>query len=357
MTPKERTMEALNLGQPDRVPVFELYISESSLVNLAGLLGIETQTAAERDEFGQESTAILDLYCEIVENLGLDVTCASHSIGMEPIDEDHVKDRFGTVYALSEHGEPLPIEAAINGPADVVGFDMASMLQREDFASAEYVYGRTDRARCLVILDPFKISWRLRGGMQNLLIDYVLRPRLVHDLQRIATEYDMAVIDFAENMGVDMIIFPGDLAGEHATIISPEHYREYIKPYHRQLAKYAREKGIKTIKHTDGNAWPILDDFLEVGFDAFHPVQPQCMDIGEVKRHLTGKACVVGNIDCRNLLVSGTEEEVVETVKKTIEMAAGGGGYIISSSNSIHPGCKPENYIAMVRAAHEHGVY
>jgi uroporphyrinogen decarboxylase len=350
-------MAALNLAQPDRVPVFELYINESALVNLARLLGMETQTAAERDEFGQERTVILDLYCRIVEDLGLDVVCMSHSVGMESIDEDHVKDRFGTVYALSEHGEPLPIGAAINGPADVAGFDMAAMLRREDFATAEYVYDRTDKARCLAVLDPFKISWRLRGGMENLLMDYALHPRLVHDLQRIGTEYDMAVIDIAEEMAVDMIIFPGDLAGEDTTIMSPAHYREYIKPYHRQLTEYAHAKGIKVIKHTDGNAWPILDDFLDVGFDAFHPVQPQCMDIGEVKRHLAGKACVMGNIDCRNLLVLGTEQEVADTVEKTIELAAPGGGYIISSSNSIHPGCRPENYIAMVRAAHEHGVY
>lgn len=43
--------------------------------------------------------------------------------------------------------------------------------------------------------------------------------------------------------------------------------------------------------------------------------------------------------------------------RKTIRVAAPGGGYIISSSNSIHPGCKPENYIAMVKAARKYGGY
>jgi uroporphyrinogen decarboxylase len=81
------------------------------------------------------------------------------------------------------------------------------------------------------------------------------------------------------------------------------------------------------------------------------------MDIGEVKTYLAGKMCVLGNIDCRDLLVSGTEEEVEQTVRETIEKAAPGGGYIISSSNSIHPNVRPENYIAMVRAAHKYGIY
>jgi uroporphyrinogen decarboxylase len=79
------------------------------------------------------------------------------------------------------------------------------------------------------------------------------------------------------------------------------------------------------------------------------------MDIGEAKRYLTGKACVMGNIDCMYLLCEGTEAEVEESVRKTIEVAAPGGGYIMSSSNSIHPGCKPENYIAMVKAARKYG--
>jgi len=62
------------------------------------------------------------------------------------------------------------------------------------------------------------------------------------------------------------------------------------------------------------------------------------------------------NVDCRSLLVFGSENELRESVKETIEKAAPGGGYIISSSNSIYPGCKPENYIAMVHAAREYGV-
>ncbi|MFQ5753006.1 MAG: uroporphyrinogen decarboxylase family protein, partial [bacterium] len=78
---------------------------------------------------------------------------------------------------------------------------------------------------------------------------------------------------------------------------------------------------------------------------------------GEVQEHVAGKACILGNIDCRDLLPFGMEEEVIETVRETIQKAAKGGGYIISSSNSIHPGCKPENYIAMVEAAHKYGAY
>ena len=111
------------------------------------------------------------------------------------------------------------------------------------------------------------------------------------------------------------------------------------------------------IKHTDGNIWPILNDLMEAGFDGLHPIQPQCLDIKEVKDHLKGKACILGNIDCTYLLPFGSKEEVVETVKDTIRRAAPGGGYILSSSNSVHPGCKGKNVVAMFETARKYGTY
>jgi uroporphyrinogen decarboxylase len=81
------------------------------------------------------------------------------------------------------------------------------------------------------------------------------------------------------------------------------------------------------------------------------------MEIKEVKEHLRGKAFVPGNIDCTYLLPFGEKEAVVESVKETIRQVAPGGGYILSSSNSIHPGCKGQNLIAMFEATKKYGVY
>jgi len=360
MNSKERILTALNNKQPDKVPIFELYINESSIVNLTKVLKPElVQIKATKDRFGEERLEILDLYCFLIKELELDATCSNFSMGLERINEDHGRDKYGTLYSLSEHGEPVPVEGTIKSPSDVKGFDMVSRLEPDDFTRVHYVINKVgkDKAHFLAITDPFKISWRLRGGMQYLLMDYVLSPQLVHDLARIATDFDMAIIDMAIKIGVDAVIMPGDLAGEDTTLISPEHYREYIKPYHKKIVAYAHQKDLKIVKHSDGNIWSLLDDFREVGFDGIHPIQPQCMDIGEVKKYLAGKTCILGNIDCRNLLPFGTQEEVEQAVKETIERISQGGGYIITSSNSIHPACKPENYIAMVKAAHKYGIH
>ncbi len=93
------------------------------------------------------------------------------------------------------------------------------------------------------------------------------------------------------------------------------------------------------------------------GHDGIHPIQSQSMGIIEVKKYLKGKACIIDNIDCRNLLVNGSENEVDSAVKDTIDKVGKDGGYIISSSNSIHPGVEPKNYISMIKAEHKYGVY
>ncbi len=360
LTPKQRVLVALDCAIPDRVPIFELYINEPSIVKIARLLSAEAAAVeAGKDRFGEERDEILDLYCFIVTELGLDATCSNFSIGLESLGDDTGRDKFGTLYRLSEHGEPLPFDGPVKERSDVAQLETACRVEADDLAPVQRVIDNVgaDRAHFLAINDPFKVCWRWRGGMQQLLVDYLCDPDLVHALARTATDFNLAVIERAAQIGVDAIIVPGDLAGETTTIMSPQHYREYIKPYHQEMVDFAHQQGLKIVKHSDGNVWPILDDFVEVGFDGVHPIQPQCMDIAEVKQHLAGRACIIGNIDCRNLLVFGTPQQVAETVEETMAQAAPGGGYIISSSNSIHPGCRPENYIAMIEAAHQYGAY
>jgi hypothetical protein len=47
----------------------------------------------------------------------------------------------------------------------------------------------TDRVHFVSIPDPFKVTWSLRGGMEQLMVDYALDPDLVLELTRIASTY------------------------------------------------------------------------------------------------------------------------------------------------------------------------
>ncbi len=351
LSSKQRVMAALNREQPDKVPIVET-IDWPIQLKLAEILGL---SMGPKDKPFRE----IDLNCRIAEALELDWVDSYHSTGQVPISKTHLKDKYGCIFMASEHGSAVLVDGPIKDAKDLIGYDMTSILSSEDLDKERYMVEHAgDKKACMMWCeDPFKISWMLRGGLEKLLLDYALNPSLVHDLSRIATDFNLAVIEMASQIGIDIIGCEGDLASEENTLISPEHYREFIKPYQIELVDFTHQRGMKIFKHSDGNMWPILEDHIEVGFDGFHPIQPDCMDISEVKTRFAGKLCLIGNIDCRALLCDGSGEEVEAAVKETIEIAAPGGGYMLMSSNSIHPGVKPENYIAMVRAGHQYGVY
>lgn len=46
------------------------------------------------------------------------------------------------------------------------------------------------------------------------------------------------------------------------------------------------------------NQVPVIDDLVEVGFDVIDPIQPECMDVVEVKRRFGSQVCLHGTISC-----------------------------------------------------------
>jgi len=363
MNRRERFLSALSRKQPDKVPICELHIDKPIIRKMAELLGIRPSVDAKEGKPSGETsgplgrTDYVKLYCDVVERLDLDAVFYPFSYGLQKISEDKARDKFGRIYRLSPHGEPLPAEPIVKDLSDAERFDMASQLDPEDFADLRYIvkrFGKT-RACCMPINDPYKESSRTVGGMQSLLLNFRTNPELVHRLLRATTDFALKAIDIAIEVGIDAFVMTGDFAYETGLFFSLDDYQEYFRDLYKEIVDHVHRKGSMIAKHSDGNVWQLLDEWMEAGFDGFHPIQPQCMDIKDVKDYVGKKMALIGNIDCRTLLVLGSEEEVKEKVKETIEVAAPGGGYIISSSNSIHPNCKPENYIAMVEAAHQYG--
>jgi uroporphyrinogen decarboxylase len=131
-----------------------------------------------------------------------------------------------------------------------------------------------------------------------------------------------------------------------------------VNPYNRQIVDRAHELGLKVVRHSDGKLWGLLDTLLESGYDGLNPLEPQAgMHLGEVKAHCGDRLCLLGNIDCRELLPNGTPQQVETAVVQAIKDAGRGGGLVISSSNSLHPGVDPDNCIAMFEATRKHGSY
>jgi uroporphyrinogen decarboxylase len=161
-------------------------------------------------------------------------------------------------------------------------------------------------------------------------------------------------IDF----GADIAFVNGDWAMTQGPMVSRKFTERFLVPPFRKIVEYCHSRGVPVIKHTDGNIWPIYDLIIDAGADGLHPIDPMAgMDIGEAKATFGDKVCLCGNVSCAFSLVSGAVEEVIQETKDVIRKAGKGGGLICMSSNSIHSGVKPENYLAMIDTIKEYGRY
>lgn len=166
----------------------------------------------------------------------------------------------------------------------------------------------------------------------------------------------------AENLSkhpglVDGFAMCSDYCFNTNPFFSPDMFSEFVTPYLAQIIKAYRELGFYTIKHTDGNIMPILDQMVQCNPHALHSIDPQAgVNLAEVKRLAGDKVCVIGNVNC-GLLQTGTEEEVIADVRRALRHGMPGYGYIFSTSNCIYTGMPLERYELMHKIWAEEGIY
>lgn len=176
-------------------------------------------------------------------------------------------------------------------------------------------------------------------------------PQLIVDIHDAYADWTAAVVPIFEELGFDLTWSFDDVAFNSGPMFSPAFYRRHILP---------KEKGVAAtftrplITHSDGNMTPLLDDWIELGQQAIHPIQPDVMDIHEVKRGYGDRVALVGNISMSDLVFE-TPDAIDQQVRDRIETIGAGGGYILSSSNSLTDDMRPENVLAIRDAIRKYG--
>jgi uroporphyrinogen decarboxylase len=194
------------------------------------------------------------------------------------------------------------------------------------------------------------------------IVDFSLR--LTDEPEGVKDEADLEVnkvLEFAEKMakhgGLDGFTMCRDYCMNTGPFLSPEQFGEFVAPYLQRQITGFRDLGFYTIKHTDGNIMPIIDQIVECNPHAIHSLDPQGgVDIAEVKRLYGDKVCLIGNVNC-GLLDTGTDEQVVDSVRYALKHGMPGGGYIFSTSNCIYTGMKLSRYELMLDVWRREGNY
>jgi uroporphyrinogen decarboxylase len=139
--------------------------------------------------------------------------------------------------------------------------------------------------------------------------------------------------------------------------LSPRQFGEFVTPYLARLIQGYRDMGFYTVKHTDGNIMPILDQLVQAHPHALHSLDPQgAVDIAEIKRRYGDKVCLIGNVKC-SALDTGADEEIIESARYCLRHGMPGGGYVFSTSNCIYTGMKLARYELMLDVWRKEGNY
>jgi uroporphyrinogen decarboxylase len=331
-------MTALRLKEPDRVPIWELIVNKPVIQALYGDISYE----------------------DFVEKEEMDaITVFEDQRVAQKISDIQYKGEWGILWTIEPNGIGYPSGGPIKTESDLDKYAPPDPDADYRLDSLKSAVKRFKGEKAIVFLshDAFEFSHYLYG-LDNLLISYLTNPEIAERLARIIIDYKKRVLSNAIEEGADIALTGDDYAYRTAPIMSPDMFRQFVLPYLQEMVDLAKSKGVPFIKHTDGNLWGIIDMIVDTGIDALDPLEPIAgMDIGKVKDLYGERIALAGNIDCTELLTHSSERDVIEAVKETIAKAGVGGGYILASSNSIHPGVKPENYRAMVKAAREYGEY
>jgi len=256
------------------------------------------------------------------------------------------------------------VEAIERSDYDGIGmavrqYAVSHPIDPSDFDALRHILGDS-RGKKIFVLGTARIPYPSECSWLPLYLEaMVSEPDLVDRFNQQMAQRWLHYLRVQAEMGVDGIIDGVDFAGKHGLMVSPRMYRRFIQPYLKMYADECHKYGIPFVKHEDGNLDLIEKEFiLSTGIDGYHAIEPVAgMDIGKLKRLYGDRITLLGNVDCSQVLVTGTREQIRHATRDVIRVASPGGGHVLSSSNSIHDGVPLENFMTMIEAGKEYGSY
>jgi uroporphyrinogen decarboxylase len=383
MNSRERLLTALSHKEPDRIPfdlgstqVTGLHVMAYEVLRQAlGLAPVEIQVC----DYLQRLALPDD---DVIERLGVDVR------GLFPLNSHNwnVHEEDGGDYWIYHdewgitHHRPRPnglylsvVQVPLGDPNltadDIKKHSWPNMADPERIAGLRELAESYRAAGYGVMLkDPFagifEMSQRV-VGMENILIMMALNQKLAGALFDQLLElklsfWDMALPQLADV--VDVISQADDYGTQESQLISPDMFREQIKP--RLKILFDRIKALapnaKRFFHSCGNVRPLLPDYIEIGVEILNPVHIRArgMEPAGLKREFgTDLVFWGGGVDTQGVLPNGTPQEVKDDVRRNIDSLTPGGGYVFSMVHNIQADVPPQNIIAMWEALQEYGTY
>jgi uroporphyrinogen decarboxylase len=331
---RERVARILAHRESDRVPFFSLRDRQvAELVAAMGLAGEHREFCLEGD-FRYVTFAARDRRAEF----------AAYLPGLPP--EAAVSDwGVGTMPLTSADGDA----AGYRSYYPLANVDTAAALERFPFPDMTECWRHRDlEAEVRAAKDAgytvvgqmsqtiLEMAYSMRG-IEQLMVDLYERPEFVAALfEKLAERRCFQARRFAE-AGVDVLRIGDDIATQTSLLVSPELYRERVKPFHARVVAAARavRPGLPVLYHSDGNLRDLLPDLVEAGVTAINPVQPECMDLAAVKREFGRNLVLWGCCSVQSVYATGSADDVRRELRFLMREIAPGGGLVLQFTNMV----------------------
>jgi uroporphyrinogen decarboxylase len=378
MTPRERVKAALSLNEPDRVPIDLAQaagdgITVAAYNNLIRYLGLPDRPVRVESKLAQSASVDEDVLQRFsVDFRRLDLGSPDNWRD-EPVGEDGYRDEWGLVRSRPKGGFYYDLVESPLAEADNMAAAERHRWPDPDDPGryrglrerARELHEETDYAVVLQVNCAFFLRCAELRGWENFYVDLAADPDFACALMNHYLDIRLRMADRAleETAGhVDVaVVTTDDLGMIDRTIISPPMYRELIKPIQRRMFDFFRERTQAVrLLHSDGAVYPIIEDFIEIGAQAFNPVQVSAAGMGDTRKMKTefgDRIAFWGAVDTHRVLPYGTPDDVRREVSRRILDLGPGGGYVVCSVHNIQPEVPPHNVVAMFEAAQEFGRY
>jgi MtaA/CmuA family methyltransferase len=346
-SPRDRVVAAYKRSFADRVPVYPIVASFAG--TLDGLSIEEYCTNPAR-----AITAMMNYY----ERYQPDVVLAYNDLAKEA-------EAFGCRVKYSDYVVPSIDQHVLQDDKAA----LAKLAMPDPYKTARLpgfleqcealVKAKPPTAIGAVAVGPWTIAMLLRNP-ETMLLDTFEDPQFIHDVMRVATDFSKLWGDAIVKTGIGLS-FSEPTAS--ISLISPDNYREFVAPYHKELVEHFKARKVGVTTHICGTTYPIFEDLIACGFSTISFDLDQQADpalhVDQLARFMDvarGRAVAIGNVDATRFEKT-TREAMYADVKRCVDAAARHSGFILSTSCEIPPKSDPEIVRWFMDAAHEYGRY
>ena len=378
MKSRDRVLKAMNMEQPDRVPVmcqFSIGFMNQQL----------KETKITPMELWNDAEKYADAMIYLRERFDFDgilVSLHGHfadwrkKVKVEIIDGIEVATFYNRTETYVD--DDLPVGKYFEEPQfDIDTFDVNEISEDLDYIPASkncYIFiDKTNPYRVFEILDKkLKNEYSIHGeitspldyfldlfGYENALIAMMTNPEKVKE---VLAKFTIGVINMAnglcDNTNIDAIKISSPFAG--SDFISPESYREFELPYLTEIAKAIKSKGKFGYVHTCGHITDRLEMMAEAGVSGIECLDPPPIgnvELDDAFNRIGKDLFIKGNVDSVNTLLDGSDEKVNNDISERIRIGMQNRGFILSTACSIAPKVTKENVQILSKIVRDIGNY